>query len=466
MADQTLETDYLVVGAGAAGMAFADALLTHSDASLTIVDRHHAPGGHWIDAYPYVRLHQPSTFYGVSSVPLGHDVLDTAGTNAGYYELAGADEIRAYFARVMHERFLSSGRVRYFPCSEYLGDGHIASRLVQGSWKAHVRRKVIDTTYVEGTVPATSVPPFDVADGVLCVPAGDIAHITQRPERFVVIGAGKTALDTCVWLLEQNVPASSIRWIKPREAWWMNRRFQQPLAQLPESYRGMALQLEAMAQGASIEDVFARLEAEGFFLRVDPGVAPSMFRGAVISEAELELLRKIEDVVRLGHVRSIERDEIVLDEGSVPTSAATVHIHCASRGLARRPLRPIFEAGRVTVQPFLWGYVCYQFAMLGVIEALMDSDEDKNRLCPPVAYWDTSGDFLCAFLATLAHERARMGHPAVASWAKETRLNPFGGIGLHRDAPDVIDTRERIKRHAAAAVGNLARLLATNAVQT
>ncbi|HKR44629.1 MAG TPA: NAD(P)-binding protein [Paraburkholderia sp.] len=463
MSDETFETDYLVVGAGAAGMAFADALLAYSDATLTIVDRRHAPGGHWIDAYPYVRLHQPSAFYGVSSVPLGRDVLDTAGTNAGYYELAGADEIRAYFAHVMRERFLPGGRVRYFPCSEYIGDGRFVSRFAQGAWNVRVRRKVIDTTYLEGTVPATSAPPFEVAEGVCCVPAGDIARIAERPGRFVVIGAGKTALDTCVWLLEQNVSASSICWIKPREAWWLNRRFQQPLAQLPDSYRGMAIQLEAMAQAASIEDLCARLEAAGFFLRVDRGIAPSMFRGAVISEAEVELLRKIGDVVRLGHVRRIERDEIVLDEGRVPTSEASVHIHCAARGLMRRPLCPIFEAGRVTIQPFLWGFACYQFAMLGVIEALVESDEDKNRLCPPIAYWDESVDYISAFLSTLANERARMAYPALASWAKETRLNPFGGIKQYRDAPDVIDARDRIKRYAATAASNLARLLPTNA---
>lgn len=55
MADEELETDYLVVGAGAAGMAFTDALLAHSGAAVTIVDRRLAPGGHRIDAYPYVR---------------------------------------------------------------------------------------------------------------------------------------------------------------------------------------------------------------------------------------------------------------------------------------------------------------------------------------------------------------------------------------------------------------------------
>jgi hypothetical protein len=463
MVDEELETDYLVVGAGAAGMAFTDALLTHSDATITIVDRRHAPGGHWIDTYPYVRLHQPSAFYGVSSMPLGQDALDVAGTNAGYYELAGADEIRAYFAQVMHRRFLPSGRVRYFPGSECMGENRFMSRLSQESWKVRVRRKVVDTTYLEGAIPATCAPPFEVAHGVRCVPAGEITHVAERPERINLIGAGKTALDTCVWLLEQGVPASSICWIKPREAWWMNRRFQQPQTLIPDTYRGMAIQLEAMAQATSVQDLFARLETEAFFLRIDPDVAPTMFRGAVISEAELDLLRRIEDVVRLGHVQRIERGEIVLEGGRVPTDDGTLHVHCASRGLSRRPLRPIFEPGRVTVQPFLWGFVCYQFAMLGVIEAVMESDEEKNRLCPPIAYWDANSDYLSAFLATLANERARSAYPAVATWAKETRLNPFGGIAHYRDVPSVTEARERIKRFGAAAVSNLARLLTTSA---
>jgi len=460
---EELETDYLVVGAGAAGMAFTDALLEHCDATITIVDRRHAPGGHWIDAYPYVRLHQPSAFYGVSSVPLGQDALDVVGTNAGYYETASADEIRAYYANVMLRRFLPSGRVRYFPSSDYLGDGRVGSRLGGQVWKARVRRKVVDTTYLEGAVPATSAPPFQVADGVRCVPAGQIARIGERPEAFVIIGAGKTALDTCVWLLEQGVPASAIRWIKPREAWWMNRRFQQPHSLLPQAYNGLAIQLEVMALATSIGDLFTQLENQGLFLRVDPAVPATMFRGAVISQAELRLLRQIEDVVRLGHVRRIERDEIVLDEGTVPTSEGTVHVHCAARGLARRPIRPIYEPERVTVQPFQWGFACYQFATLGVLEATVESDEEKNRLCPPIAYWDANTDYLSAFLAAFTNQPARLGPPALASWAMATRLNPLGALALHRDDPLVIDARGRIKRCAPAATNNLAKLLGTSA---
>lgn len=459
-AEADLQVDYLVVGAGAAGMAFTDRLLAGSDATVAIVDRRHAPGGHWIDAYPYVRLHQPSSFYGVDSVPLGADSIDQRGTNAGYYELAGASELSAYFERVMHRHFLPTGRVRYFPSSDYLGDGRFVSRLTGESRQVRVRRRLIDTSYLEGSIPATSPPPFALSDGVRCIPAGELARLAERPDRFVIIGGGKTALDTCVWLLEQNVPPDAIRWIRPRDAWWLNRRFQQPHTLVPDLYRGVALQIQAIAEAGTMRDIFTRLESEGVFLRIDPAIEPSMFRGAVISESELALLRQIEDVVRLGHVRSISRTEIVLTHGTIPTNERTLHVHCAARGLSRPPLRPIFEPGRVSVQPFMWGFACFQFALLGTIETLPLSDDEKNWLCAPIAYWDVDRDYLAAFVATLIGDRMRAANPTLASFAKTSRLNPVSGVAAHRDDPRVIDARERIKRHGAAAVANLQRLLA------
>lgn len=455
---EELETDYLVVGAGAAGMAFTDALLAHSDATVTIVDRRHAPGGHWVDAYPYVRLHQPSTFYGVDSVPLGQDAIDATGTNAGFYELAGADELRAYYQRVMHRRFLPTGRVRYFPCCDYVGEHRFVSRLTGAATNVRVRRKLVDSTYLEGEIPATSPPPFAVAGGARCVTPSELARFEQPPARLVIIGGGKTALDACVWLLEQGVAATAIRWIRPREAWWMNRKFQQPHTLLPDLLEGTAMQIEAMAHAGSMDDLFALIESEGVFLRIDPGVAPTMFRGAVLSESELRLLRQVGDVIRMGHVLRIERDAIVLEQGRVPTDERTIHVHCAARGLPRPPRRPIFEAGRVTIQPFFYGFACYQFAMLGVIEATIESDEQKNALCPPIAYWDRAGDYVAAFLATMAFTTAMTAHPALATWNKRSRLNPIGGVASLKDDPRVLASRERLKRFGLAAAMNLQKL--------
>ena len=105
------ETDYLVVGAGASGLAFVDALVTEADVEVTVIDRRPAPGGHWVDAYPFVRLHTPSAYYGVNSLALGGDRIDPDGENAGFYERATGAEVREHFAGAV-ERLEGTGRVR------------------------------------------------------------------------------------------------------------------------------------------------------------------------------------------------------------------------------------------------------------------------------------------------------------------------------------------------------------------
>ena len=49
-----------------------------SDVHVTVVDRRHAAGGHWRDAYPFVQLHQASVFYGVASTVLGGGTVQAA----------------------------------------------------------------------------------------------------------------------------------------------------------------------------------------------------------------------------------------------------------------------------------------------------------------------------------------------------------------------------------------------------
>ena len=89
-----LVTDYLVIGAGASGMAFVDSLLDASDAEIVLVDRRHRPGGHWLDAYPFVRLHQPSANYGVPSRQLGNDRVDESHTSKDIQVTEGKDNRR------------------------------------------------------------------------------------------------------------------------------------------------------------------------------------------------------------------------------------------------------------------------------------------------------------------------------------------------------------------------------------
>jgi cation diffusion facilitator CzcD-associated flavoprotein CzcO len=146
-----IDTDYLVVGAGASGLAFADALVAEADVEVTVIDRRGAPGGHWVDSYPFVRLHTPSAYYGVSSLALGEDRIDQAGENAGYYERATGGEVREHFVEAAG-RLTETGRVRVLTSHEHLGagsDGEQVRDLSTGELHdVAVRRRVVDARYV------------------------------------------------------------------------------------------------------------------------------------------------------------------------------------------------------------------------------------------------------------------------------------------------------------------------------
>ena len=298
------EADYVVIGGGAVGMSFVDVIVAESEASVIMVDRRAHPGGHWNDAYSFVRLHQPSSFYGVNSTELSRGMKDERGPNAGLYELASGDEVRAYFDRVLRDNFQRSGRVRYLPMSEYSENGRITSLLTGSQTEVRARRKVVDAGYVGSSVPSTEPAPFPVAPDIEFVPVNDLAKVDRLHSAYVIIGAGKTGADACLWLLENGVDPSLIVWIRPRDAWFFNRAGFQGGLQTLDSF---ATQLEVVAQAQSVEQIVQGFEATGQLLRVDPDHWPTMFRGATTTRGEVELLRKITNVIRLGHVVRIDQ---------------------------------------------------------------------------------------------------------------------------------------------------------------
>ncbi|MGI1845986.1 hypothetical protein [Rhodococcus sp. SJ] len=459
MPTHRLEADYLVIGCGAAGMAFADALITDSDTDVVMVDRRHAPGGHWNEAYPFVRLHQPSAYYGVNSLPLGTDVIDRTGPNGGMYEQASAPEICAYFDRVMRSNLLTSGAVRYFPMSEYVGDHRFVSRISTDRYEVEVRTALVDATYLEPAIPATFTPPFDVAPGVRCVPVDALARVAEPPERYVIIGAGKTAMDACLWLLQLGLPPDAIQWVKPREAWLRNRRFAQGGELVDDLIEGLARQMEAAARARTPAELFARLEASEQLLRVDEHVLPTMYKGPTVSTAELEQLRRIEDVVRLGHVRRIEHDTIVLDHGTIRTGPGHLHVHCAAPGLNPAPAVPIFEEGRITLQPVRTGLVPFNAALVGFVEATGRDPAEKNRLCPPNRLPDVPLDWIRGTLVETNAEYAWSKEPDMADWLERSRLNTSRGLRHRADRPLVREATRRFATHVRPALANLTGLL-------
>lgn len=423
------EADYLVVGAGAMAMAFVDALITESDATVVMVDRYHQPGGHWTTAYPFVRLHQPSSFYGVNSKKMGSDAIDQQGWNEGLYELATNSEVVAYFDQVMHQQFLPSGRVQYLPRCEYLGDGRVRS-ILSGDELEVSANKLVDSTYMNVTVPSMRPPPFVVDAQCTCVAPNALVRGDGDAERFVVIGAGKTGMDACLFLLSRQVAPDRITWIMPRDSWCLDRANIQSNDLFMESIgRGFAETLAAIAESESTDDVFRRVEAAGQLVRIDQAVTPTMYRCATVTQKELRALRTIKDVVRLGRVREIRSDALVLDGGEITTSPANLHIDCTADGLERRPVLPVFDGTRINLQSLRTCQQVFSAALVGHVEATYDDAGIKNDICTPVPHPDDHMDFLRTTLADLANEARWSEDDALREWVDSSRLNAFAFPG-------------------------------------
>lgn len=459
----TIEADYLVVGAGAAGASFVDALIAASSAEVVLVDRLPQPGGHWLHAYPFVRLHQPSLYYGVPSMALGQDRIQQHGPEAGFYERASGAEVCDYYRRVLDERFIPSGQVRFLGETDYAGedaDGHVVvSRLTGRPTRVVVRRTFVDATYVEAAIPATHQRAFSVADDVSIVTPTQLVDTVGGPGGFTVLGAGKTAMDVCVWLVEQDVDPDAIRWVRPRDGWLMDRTYTQPLDLCGSMMEFQSRLVEAAAHATSGLDLARRLEACGLMCRIDPAVDGEVYRGATISRYELEVLRSIERVVRLGRVEAIEHDGIrfVGDEIDLPTGSIVVD--CTAGGLSDAPARPIFAPGRVVVQFTTTGVAPWSAALLGFVASLDLPVEEKNRICRPLPRTGTLAGQLRIYADGFELENIRRGIPEIASWNAQCRLNPGRTIADHLDDPAVQAGMARMFEFAEPAVANLARLL-------
>ena len=449
-------------------MAFTDTLIAQSDADVVLVDRRHRPGGHWLDAYPFVRLHQPSAYYGVASRPLGNDRIDVSGPNAGFYERSSAAEICDHFGRALDEVLLPSGRVRFLGRTEYRGEHggrhHLVSLLTGAETSVRTRKKLVDATYVESSIPSRHRPGFEVGSGVRMIPPNDLVDLDRPISDVTVIGAGKTAMDTCTWLLDAGVDPDRIRWIRARDSWLFERTYMQPLDLVAQYMQMQAHWIEVATEAEDGGDFAHRLEERGVFVRVDRAVEPDLFRSATISLGELESLRTIRRVVRKGKVRRLDPDRIWLDGGEEPAAQDEIFIDCTASGVRAVAPRPLFEPGRITLLYVTIGLTPWSAATVAAVEAGRDDANLKNKLCPPVVFSGSIADVLGLAYAAMGGLVARLREPDLFAWNDGCRLNPARGASGHLDDSRVAEALASIMANTGRALRNLKQRAATGAV--
>ena len=208
--------------------------------------------------------------------------------------------------------------------------------------------------------------------------------------------------------------------------------------------------------------MFGRLEAVGQLMRIDPAVQPTMYRCATVTRAELEQLRRIDQIIRLGRVQSIEVDEIVLADGTAPATADTVFIDCSADGLANRPAVPVFAGDTITLQAVRTCQQVFSAAFLGHLEASYETDDEKNGFATPVPHPNTHVDFLRAQMTSGLNSFTWRMDPALAEWLEQSRLDAFStfrsGVG---GSPTEQKLMDRIAEIGPDALTAIQALLAT-----
>ncbi|MGI0108249.1 hypothetical protein [Salinimicrobium sp. WS361] len=287
----------------------------------------------------------------------------------------------------------------------------------------------MNAAHMQTRIPATHIPGFSIAPELQFIPINNLPKIVEPPEGFVVIGGGKTGVDAILWLLEQQVDPDRITWIVPRDSWFTDRKNLQPSPKFLKFFlNDQAAQFEALEKADSIDDLFYRLEKAGVLLRIDKNVKPRMHRGATISQLELVQLKRIKNIVRMGHIISLEKSEMILEGGRIAIKPNHIFVDCSANALNHSETVPIFSGNTITLQPVRGGQIVFSAAFIAHVETAYKDEIQKNRLCRVVPLPNHDTDWIKMMAGTMQNQHNWKKEPELTKWLYNNRLDGFSHL--------------------------------------
>lgn len=219
------------------------------------------------------------------------------------------------------------------------------------------------------------------------VPVNDVpAYVKSgKYSKYIIFGNGKTGVDTIVNLMKNNngVDQSQITWICSRDVWYF-------LRESLEDFYGTFQVFSTMASAKSVKECYLSFEQSGLIGRLDDsppnGTIPDVFKGPIIGKKELDMIRTVQNVVRMGRATSILSNRISLDDGNLDFSPDdTLLVDCMvdnHYGYCFPEDIKIFEPGKINLGPLLAAFnVSLSAAHTAFLECSFDDDQSKNDRC-------------------------------------------------------------------------------------
>ena len=329
--------DYLVVGAGATGMCFVDVILRRTSKSVLLVDKNTSVGGHWSDHYPYVKLHQNSHTYGIESLELNKD---------------DGKSVKQHF-----EDALATFRT-YDTFSCQLG--------------CTVDFNNITIPY-ETLVDATYLAVQRLPSKWNMLTPWNVTPFIDDSKKYVVVGGGKTGMDTCIFLVSKGILPDDITWIISDDAVWLKREKINDLGPVPTSI-----------WIANMMNAIIRRVPPWFSLKLDDRIFslsknPTRHRCAIIKEKELLVIQQVRKI-RKGKVLAKKRNTLIFENNeNVSFEKGTLFVNCVQNGAPVKDTVPIFQKNKIVLQPIVMCQPCFSSTTIAKIEV---SNKQSLSLIP------------------------------------------------------------------------------------
>jgi len=159
-----------------------------------------------------------------------------------------------------------------------------------------------------------------------------------------------------------------------------------------------------------------------------------MYRCAIVSRGELQHLRRISDVVRMGRVVALEPGRIVLDGGTVDVDPSALFVDCTGDGIGTRPATTVFADDRITLQSVRTCQPTFSAAVIARVEAMNVGDDVKNDYCRPVEHPMQPLDWITMTLDFNHNQLAWFDDPEMMHWLNRARLNVVSHMQSDDDA--------------------------------
>lgn len=423
--------DYIIIGKNVGALAFADTILSGSDATMAIIDDTSSIERHRQNLTAYISGGLRDEHLGVSSYTF-EDWRAEHGEAAHTMNDRDAN-LKAYCAHVLTQMMQPSGRVHVFERTDHFGGGRIRSKDTGVIQDLLVRKRIVDASYFPNSFCKSVVPGFSVARAVNVVRPFQLNTVLNLNatgfDLFCVLGGGRAGTEMVLALFDLGVSPEKIRWVKSRDAWMLAAPSK---AAASVRARGRMTRqheiLQAMAYARDSDDLGLRLERLGAIVRTSNDQIPTYFLPHRITHHDAERLRQIQHVIRKGHVHAISEIGILLSHGAVPMPARSLYLDCTGHAGPRLGTRPVFQSQSLELADIRLDNPCFSAALIAAVELLDLPSHEKNKLCAPMR----GGHIAELFLTSLLNHHAWFHDAALRRWIEGCRLDPWLQMSAHR----------------------------------